>query len=139
MPNSENQRMVSPTSLKNIASTSPITIQQIEKYLQDATGLTTAQIERLLLAARISITDNLAKTREALEKKEYTTMGEAAHTLKGTLLQCGLPELAAKAKTIEHGGKNHSTLPYAQFLDSLQKDLVELVLKKKAKEHTDRA
>lgn len=66
-------------------------------------------------------------------------MGSAAHTLKGTLLQCGLPELAAKAEAIEHGGRNHSTLPYTQLLDSLQMDLEELELKENAKEHTDRA
>ena len=55
---------------------------------------------RLVAASRTSIGDNLAKANEAQEVWDFQALDLPAHTLKGTLLQCGLDELAAKAEEI---------------------------------------
>ncbi len=108
-------------------SKSPATLEQIGAYLQAATGLPAGHIARLLLAAQTSLLDNLAAAAEALRREEYTTLGSAAHTLKGTLLQCGLTELAARAEAIEQGTKTSSNLPYAHLLAALHADLTNLL------------
>lgn len=101
----------------------PITLAKVTSYLQTTTRLTTEQTQRVVAAVRKSITDNLAKAKDALDCKDYEQLGRAAHTLKGTLLQCGLSELAAKAEEIHQGVRNHDALPYSDLLARLQESL----------------
>ena len=55
-------------------------------------------------------------------------MGRYAHTLKGTLLQCGLLDLAAVAETIQTSVRNGTEEPYQQLLQELQTGLVNVTL-----------
>jgi CheY-like chemotaxis protein len=104
----------------------PITLAKIRSYLQTTTRLTPEQTERVVAAVRKSITDNLAKTTDGLDRKDYEQLGRAAHTLKGTLLQCGLNDLAAKAEEIHLGVRNNEKLPYGDLLAALQESLAGL-------------
>ena len=55
------------------------------------------QVARLLRAARMNITSALATLEQAVAVADYPAMAKAAATLKATLLQCGLGELAELA------------------------------------------
>jgi|GEM_PF-1891687 len=101
-------------------------LEQIADYLQASTGMTVAQVERLLLAARRSIRDNLAKAKEALEAEDYQTLGRAAHTLKGTLLQCGQNDLAGKAEKLESIARTSSFLSCEDLSNHLHSCLAGL-------------
>ncbi len=103
------------------------TLPQVAAYLQRTTNLKAEQIERVLVATRMSIADNLAKAAAALGDRDYSGLGRAAHTLKGTLLQCGLDHLAVKAEEIHHGTRSNSDLPYEQILEQLHSSLAALL------------
>jgi len=71
-----------------------ISPEQVAAFFRAGTNLTMEQSQRLLATVRMSITGNLAKAEEALRDRDYPALGRAAHTLKGTLLQCGINSLA---------------------------------------------
>ncbi len=108
-------------------SSVPATLPDVAAHLKNTSNLTPEQIERVLAAARRSIADILDKAAIALREEDYPAMGRAAHTLKGTLLQCGLFDLANKAEEIHHGARNNRDLPYSALLNVLSKDLVGMV------------
>lgn len=102
-------------------------IAQVVAHLQSTTGLYPAQVERVLAAAILSITDSLARAKEALDTEDYPALARAAHTLRGTLLQCGLDELAEEAETIHLGIRDSSGLPYDSLLERVRSSLAMLV------------
>jgi signal transduction histidine kinase/CheY-like chemotaxis protein len=97
----------------------PVSLEQIAAHFQASFQLPAEQIQRLLTAACKSINDNLAMADTALAEKNYPALGRAAHTMKGTLLQCGMNGLADQAEAIEHGTSTNSNLPYASMLEQL--------------------
>ncbi len=103
-----------------------ITPVTVAAHLQMTTRLTAEQSQRVLAAVRKSLNENLARAAVALAGGEYAELGRAAHTLKGTLLQCGLTELAQKAEEIHKGTVNSTALPYHTILQQLQRSLESL-------------
>ena len=102
-------------------------LAQVAAHLQAMISLSPAQIDRVLATAHLSITDTLAKANEALVAENYPELGRFAHTLKGTLLQCGLNELAAKAEEIHLGTRTNSDLSHERLLEQLNSSLAGLV------------
>jgi nitrogen fixation negative regulator NifL len=94
-------------------------LQDIARHFQQTTQLTPAQIERILAAAQKSIGDNLAKASEAVAHGDFATLAKATHTLKGTLLQCGLTPWAEQAQAIYDGAKGQQKLPFGELLAAL--------------------
>ncbi len=73
-------------------------------YLRDHTGLSAAQSEAILVASLTSITQQMNAVNQALDGGDAEALAIALHTLKGTLLQCGLQPWASLAQQI------HATL-----------------------------
>ena len=109
------------------ASVASARVEDILNHLKMATNLTREQIARLVLLTRTSITENLAKAAAALQDEDYPALGEAVHTLKGTLLQCGLHALAGMAEEIHFGIRKNRNLPYAELFSALEKSLIGLL------------
>ena len=99
---------------------------EVAAYIQTSTNFTPQQVERVFTAVRQSINHNLLKAEQALSEDDPPALGRAAHTLKGTLLQCGLNELAALAEQIHRGTRNDQLLPYAELVAILANGLVAL-------------
>jgi two-component system, sensor histidine kinase len=118
------EQKTSPTA---VDAGGPVSLAWVMAHLHSTTQFTAEQSERMLAAVRKSIADNLAKAADALNRQDYAELGRAAHTLKGTLLQCGLIELAAKAEEVHQGSKNNGAPPCAVLLGQLQDRLGELV------------
>ncbi|WP_319587378.1 ATP-binding protein [uncultured Desulfobulbus sp.] len=108
-------------------SDSPVSLAQIAAHLHNTTSLNAAQVDQVLASVCLSLTDNLAKAKEALEAENYPDLGRFAHTLKGTLLQCGLDELAAKAEEIHLGTRTNIDLNHEWLLDQLNSRLAGLI------------
>ena len=108
-------------------SEAQVTLVRVAEHLRTTTNLTDEQSEWVLVAAQKSIADSLAKATAALEQGNYQELGRATHTLKGTLLQCGLNELAATAEEIHQGIRNGGNLPYAGLLTVLKDKLSGLL------------
>jgi two-component system, sensor histidine kinase len=108
----------------------PITLDQVADHLRNSARLTAEQSERVLAAVCRSLADNLRRATAALQEEEYEALGRAAHTLKGTLLQCGLMELAEKAEMIHSSIKNNTAAPHAEILHFLEICLQNLLKRK---------
>ena len=104
-----------------------VSVAEVMAYLQGTTHLTVGQNERIMIAVQKSISDNLAKATAALADKDYPALGLAAHALKGTLLQCGLQELAAMAEEIHQGTKSNNNQAQRYLLKNLKIQLVGLI------------
>jgi signal transduction histidine kinase/DNA-binding response OmpR family regulator len=92
-------------------------------HLQATTNLNPEQSQRVLAAVLTSVTSNLTLATTALDQGDLTCLGRAAHTLKGTLLQCGLQDLAEKAEKIHHCTRTDGEVDYADLLNGLQAGL----------------
>ncbi|MFH0783595.1 MAG: ATP-binding protein [Pseudomonadota bacterium] len=105
----------------------PATLAFVAAHLQRTSRFTPEQSERILAAVKRSVTSNLTRAMEALSHEDYEVLGRAAHTLKGTLLQCGLNELAAKAEEIHMGTLGSSPVLYAEILEYLRMNVTNLL------------
>jgi CheY-like chemotaxis protein len=123
----ETRSAVSTAPQTGSASIQP-TLRAMTDHLQTSTNLNPSQVERVLAAARTSITDNLHGALQALSAGDRVALGRYAHTLKGTLLQCGLLELAAVAETIQASVRSGEEQPYQELLEHLHTGLAEVIL-----------
>ncbi len=93
--------------------------ERVAANLQASTRLNEAQVDKMMGIVRHSIKDNLSKATSALLHEDYPTLTAAAHTLKGTLLQCGLTELAEKAEKICCSSRSNTSSSCATLLRQL--------------------
>nr|WP_320011780.1 ATP-binding protein [uncultured Desulfobulbus sp.] len=107
----------------------PVLPQQaaIYEHLQKTTMLQPEQVEKIMKAAVRSIEDCLVKVARAHQQKEWEELGRAAHTLKGTLLQCGLEHWAQKSQVIHTGILDQAELDYATLISELELELHPLI------------
>jgi PAS domain S-box-containing protein len=101
--------------------------EDVVRHLKTKTLLSDEQIERILAVTKTSLTDTLNQAAEAASQHDYPALGRAAHTLKGTLLQCGLDDWAEKAQKIYAGSKGDKPLPLADLVATLQQGMSELL------------
>jgi signal transduction histidine kinase/DNA-binding NarL/FixJ family response regulator len=105
----------------------PARVEQVINHFKNAFIFKDDQITRLVSLSRKSITKNLGIAKKMLQEQNLEDLGIAAHTLKGTLLQCGLNDWAEKAQEIHDGTRNRQELPYADLLAVLRNGLYELL------------
>jgi CheY-like chemotaxis protein len=122
------QPALAPVSRK-LAAAQPTraTSREVVAFLQSSTLMAPELIEKILATARMSIAGSLESALHAFQQEDYTTLGQVAHTLKGTLLQCGLVSWAEKAQEIHDGIKKNQDLPFADRLESLHQGMHELL------------
>ena len=106
----------------------PASLEQVRSALL-ASGIgTPEQAERLLQISRRSVTAQVANCGQALKNQEYLELDREAHTLKGTLLQCGLSFWASRAQALmEHARREESRLA-AEELAALASGLSAVML-----------
>ena len=63
---------------------------------------------------------NLAKASIALRDGDYQALGRAAHTLKGTFLQCGLSDWARIAQEIHTSTTEKRDAPFVDLLENIK-------------------
>jgi two-component system, sensor histidine kinase len=95
-------------------------IEDVAAYLKTATNLTDEQVVRVVSACCTSVSENLAKASAAFQEKDYQVLRRAAHTLKGTLAQCGLAFWAQKAQEIHANAGTNEDFPFAEYLGQLK-------------------
>ncbi len=108
------------------------TLEEVRVYLEATTLLTPAMVDKILQTAKVSIITQLDSMVEARSNKDYPMLTRAAHTLKGTLLQCGLADWAAKAQQIYDGIKNQRELPLVEKLEELRQGMSKLLDKQES-------
>ena len=100
--------------------------QQAHEYLKAQLGMEDEQVAQIL----VSLTQPLKSTFEATEAaylaNDSNLLSEAAHSLKGALLNLGLNELAVLAKNIEHSAKANEQKSHDVRLSFIRDNLTEL-------------
>ncbi len=110
-----------PTALPQLAS--------MRRHLQTTTLLSPEQIEHIVQTALHNIAGQLAAMTQALDQGDKAVLAEAAHSLKGTLLQCGLEDWADQAQALHSGLHQHRQLPYEMMVEALRQELAPLLRK----------
>jgi two-component system, sensor histidine kinase len=95
-------------------------VEDIISYFKKSTNFTDEQIARLVSATLKSIHENLAVATTALQEMDYQALGRAAHTLKGTLGQCGLSVLAEMAQEIHNSIRLNQNFPINDQLEIIK-------------------
>ncbi len=80
-------------------------IKEIKQYLFEQFNLTEEQIKSMLPGFISTLVSHMQNLENALVENNPTTMGRAAHTIKGAFLNLGLDECAQTASLIEEKGK----------------------------------
>jgi len=96
-------------------------LAQLRAYLVDIVGLQQDKVSDFLLTAQLNIQHNLKKIENAQQARNYRSVGDYGHALKGVLLQCGLNFLAEKAQLLHEMCKTKPTDP---GIDTLINDIL---------------
>ena len=115
------------TSGGSAASSPQELTRRVTGYLKTVTDLDDAQVQRLVDTARRNLADNLVSAQKALHDHQLAALAASSQTLKATLLQCGLPDLAEKAQAISiHASQDHD-FAYAETLNQIKTELKYLL------------
>ncbi|MGD9949397.1 MAG: response regulator [Desulfobulbus sp.] len=106
----------------------PATVGQVRSHLHATAHFSLEQVERLLTTSRKSVTKLLINSRDALANRDFQELGLAAHTLKGTLLQCGLNGWSKRAQHLFELAKKEDEQLAEEELTYLGRGIAELVL-----------
>nr|WP_320011336.1 response regulator [uncultured Desulfobulbus sp.] len=110
-----------------LLSEEPVSVGQVRSHLHASANFTLEQVERLLTTSRKSVGKLLIQSHGALKKRDFQELGLVAHTLKGTLLQCGVKGWAARAQHLFELAKQEDYQAAIAELDSIQQGIVNLV------------
>jgi len=122
----------SPPSAQAVEDEEPATVGQVRSHLHASAHFSLEQVERLLTTSRKSVTNLLLASREAIAKGDFPELGLAAHTLKGTLLQCGLNGWAKRAQHLFELAKNEDAEQAREELAYLSQGIANLTLEEDA-------
>ncbi len=101
--------------------------EQVRHYLRQTTHLSEEQVDTIYQLSCDSIVNNLGKAEDALKKGAFSELASSIHTLKGTLLQCGLTPWADKAQNIVSAARSESQQPYGDWLQEFREGLDGLI------------
>ena len=100
---------------------------RILDHLQQRFGLAGDKAEILLATTSRTIEADMAKITHAYHEKDLKGVGDAAHSLKGLLLNLGLQDQVETVEKIERACRVMGSLPDEQWLKELSRDLVVLL------------
>ncbi len=103
------------------------TMAQLVCAIKELSGLADDQVADLVQAACASLGGLMTKAELAQAEGRLEDLARVAHTLKGTLLQCGLNRLAGQAQVIHDQARNSEDHPYAEALRGMRHDLRHLL------------
>jgi signal transduction histidine kinase/CheY-like chemotaxis protein/HPt (histidine-containing phosphotransfer) domain-containing protein len=100
---------------------------RIEIHLRTIYLLGDEQIDHMLVTATKTLSDNISTARTALKNTDYKKLGEAAHSIKGSLFNIGLDDIATTAKKIEINAKENIETDFHKLLKGLCESLADLL------------
>ncbi len=100
---------------------------RVRRHLSATYKLQPEQVDQLLVTSEKSLAEHLDKALAALKAEDSELLREAAHGLKGNLLNLGLAEYAQTAAEIEQCAQNSEIQLCRRPLTSLQTAFAELL------------
>ena len=101
--------------------------KQAHNHLKGELGMEDEQINQILATLTQPLKNTLEETMSAYHSQDLTILAEAAHSLKGALLNLGLTELALLAKNIEQSAKNNEQKSHNERLSFIEDNLAGLL------------
>lgn len=127
------------SSLPNMTSIDPkeeISKDYVICFLNDQSNLQPGQAEDLLGKAQKNFSTVIENAKRALDLNDFKSVKAATHSLKGTLLQCGLNSLAIIAQKIQElSNKSSSPESISNLLAKLKHELQPLLHEPEPDQH----
>jgi HPt (histidine-containing phosphotransfer) domain-containing protein len=101
----------------------PVTVELIQKHLQDTYKFNGDQVETMLGSLTKSLNLEFTNAEEALAQNDIIALSKASHTIKGALLNAGVADWSEIARTIELSAKAGQDLDYAGLINELKSGL----------------
>jgi HPt (histidine-containing phosphotransfer) domain-containing protein len=110
-----------------MASSSSL-LEQIKGYVCTHFELGEDAVDTMLPVFFSTLQNHMKALENAIAGDDLTVTSKAGHTLKGALLNLGLDETAAVAKTIEDEGRaGNCDAEYLKMLEQLREKLAEIL------------
>ncbi|HIO92994.1 MAG TPA: Hpt domain-containing protein [Leucothrix mucor] len=100
---------------------------QAHAYLKHELSMDDGQASNILSALSIPLRTSFEAVEEAHENRNLKTLAEAAHSLKGALLNMGLNELAEKVKRIEESSVEGESVLHTKRLTYIHGALQHMI------------
>ncbi len=97
------------------------------KYVENVYHFDDAMIESFLPSCRKTLTETFAKANDCVVEEDLQALSKMFHTLKGSLLNIGLNDLAAEAQELENKCREGENIHYEGKLSALQGKLSSLL------------
>jgi CheY-like chemotaxis protein len=101
---------------------------RVRAFLHTSAPFTDSQVDRLLRVSKESVTTLLARCEAALRAEDRGELQRVAHTLKGTLLQCGLFGWAQEAQALHDLAERGDGAELGRRTAGLRTGLREMVI-----------
>jgi signal transduction histidine kinase/CheY-like chemotaxis protein/HPt (histidine-containing phosphotransfer) domain-containing protein len=101
--------------------------QEVATHLRQYYGLSEDKSDTLIATTIATIHKDLAKGERALVEGDVKEVENAAHSLKGSLLNLGLDDLAGEAESIEHGSREQGIKSLGKCFEKLRCGLRDLI------------
>ena len=104
-------------------------VGRVRAHLTRTYQLNSEQADEMIATSARILSDHFKKMEKGIKKNDLALLGEAAHTLKGNLLNLGLRNCANIAATIERSAQNDDSGSQQRRLARLQLAVTELLKK----------
>ena len=101
---------------------------QVFANLKAATNLPEAQLRVLVTTAQETITKLLVQAEAAVQQGDLAALAAVTHSLKGTLLQCGLDALADQAENLSLHARKDGEADFATLVRIFRHGLGDLIV-----------
>ena len=103
-------------------------LAQVAGHLKASTNLLDEQIRLLIITAQDTVAMLLDQAEAATGNSDLAGLAATLHSLKGTLLQCGLEPLADQAEVLYLHARKGEAVDYAALLQILRHGLGDLLV-----------
>ena len=101
---------------------------KIKNYLSQQFGLPDEQIEVMMPEFRKTLSEHMSSLTSAYQRDNFSALKDAAHTMKGALLNLGLSESALLAQKIEvESGAGNTLIDYSSLINEIATTVIEFV------------
>jgi HPt (histidine-containing phosphotransfer) domain-containing protein len=101
---------------------------QVKNYLSQRFGLPDEQIEVMMPEFKKTLAQHINSLTSALRQDNLIALKDAAHTIKGALLNLGFSDSAQLAQKIEtESGAGNTLIDYASLIDKIRTSVFSFI------------
>ncbi len=101
---------------------------QVKKYLSKRFGIPDEQIEVMMPEFKKTLSQHMRGLNSAQLQDNLIALKDAAHTMKGALLNLGFTDSAQLAQKIEQeSGAGNTIIDYSSLIDKIETTVIEFI------------